>query len=260
MKNFLPYEYTVWLKKYALAHPKDPQIQTITSSLIKKLTNVQSFDELNELLESCLHYSEQTKDTPFALYGALTLNQTLFGWHQRLSELKKNHTQAMIFLAESDIATTFPAFGQLLNELMTAPKALIHSQTDSIFRVLRHKRFSELPEYLAQLEKSPAESSIPRSGSFSTIMPITAEHQACLHLLNKLSANFDEHNELFELSNNLLQTTLTVYQDVNFEEIDLDEIDVSKEETDSNYLVDLYKELTSSNDQDEKNNKKCTLQ
>lgn len=246
MKNFLPHEYTVWLKKYALAHPEDQKIQAITASLINKLSSAQSLDELNELLESGLHYSKQAEDSPFDLYRPLTLNQTLFGWHQRLSELKNNLTQAKIFLAESEIATTFPAFGQLLNELITAPKALIHTQVGSVFRVLLHKRLPELPEYLAQLEKSPEESSVPRHGSFLTIMPINQEHQACLYLLNKLSANFDERNELYQLSNDLLQTMLIIYQDLHFEEIDLDKAAGPPKEADSN-------------DQDKKDNNICTL-
>lgn len=117
----------------------------------------------------------------------------------------------------------------MLNDLMSNPKSLSHERMPSLLNVLCDTQLNELITFIVTLEKAPQHPT-PTKGSFNAVTPINSEHAACLKLLNNLSSKFDEHNELWQKANTLLQSSLIIYQDIHLVEINLDDTNEPSED------------------------------
>lgn len=228
-KNFLPYDYTIWLKGFAKTYPEHHVTQRLIQTLIKELKHIESIDQMKTRLVQSIETLQNSTAYPVHFLAQLgKWNKDIIGRTERLGIAK----QVLDTLPSH--AKTKPLIS-FLKKLLNSPHASLHLSANSLLSVLNNAKLPELIDYLAALEDKPDPKN-PRPGSFAAIkqsLPdsdLTSDYAQCLTLLNNLTTVYKESDPICDLGNSLLQSSLIIYKDLNsMEEISLD--DESSEES-----------------------------
>lgn len=201
-----------WLTHYI--EKKDCLHKSLAVSLQKKLENIQSLEQLDDLIASTkipkskkAFFGQETPDPMVSKLNAVSQTIQQIKLHQnkqihlqfkRLSKSKK--TECIL---------------TLLEHILTEPQALLHIQMLNLLHQLNDLR--KLQSILNHLEKLPLISPpiIAKPGTFDSVSPLCIEHKECLSLLRSNAASFKYGQEsAYSIeANMLLQRTLKIFQD-----------------------------------------------
>ena len=215
MINTIIEEYSKWLSRYI--ESENCLHKSQATLLATQLKSVQTMDSFFEVLSKAQE-PQPHNPTNLAFFMAtsdpfvIKLNATI----QRLLQLQQIDTKT-ICLSFDKITTDkqTEALIGLLKVVLNDPRALLHRKADSLLLMIQDINvLQDIVKHLAQQDQKPRPS-IPREGSFETVKPLNAQHDACLGLLRNNSGSFSDKNPNSGAANHLLQALLIIYQEIN---------------------------------------------
>ncbi|KTD05449.1 hypothetical protein Lgra_3413 [Legionella gratiana] len=188
---------------------------SMVSYLIEKMSTVTTIEELMKLFSNVIQ-SDRTH------YEAISLSSKLSTWKKELENLKSAQQQTLVDLGKITITSKNKNLLLLLKEILSDSHLLLHSYMPLLLSILCNNSLSDLIDYIVQLPSaSKSIHSLPRF--FAAPIPRSEQHAECLFLLNNLMSAYREKDRLWETTKGLLQTSLIMYQELEFLEVNLND-------------------------------------
>jgi hypothetical protein len=221
VQNFLPYIYTQLLKRSYKLYSDHLASERLIKTLITDFEKVDSIAEINFKLAQSIRSLQCSSG-----YSIFFLTQ-LGEWNKEVVDRIENHQQVQELFAKLPSSPRITPLIRFLKELLASPYTLLHMKGNSLLLALCNPLLPTALEHLASLEQSP-EPVNPRAGTFAALKQSLpdqdSDYALCLGLLNDLTSTYKDSDPVFSLANDLLQSALIVYKDLNFmEEISLDD-------------------------------------
>lgn len=218
VKYLITYQYSEWLKQYWSKNRINTLKKTI-NDLTRALPSVSSAQELLHLLNRYIpEKNEISSGEKTPIYGPVLFYTQLTKWQAETQKTIADFQSVTLALNSIEITPENAPLMRLFSEINKEPKTLLHTRIQSLFQILRKAHSQEVIQYVLKLAHAVKPVN-PPSGSFAAIIPINEDHAFCLSLLNNIAAVYnDEHdNPLWMDANNLLQSTLIIFQDMEKE-------------------------------------------
>ncbi|WP_115700536.1 hypothetical protein [Legionella sainthelensi] len=209
MKDSILSFYKLGLEKQHLVNNRG-----IILYLIEEISKARTIEDLIKLFSNYLNSDS-------ARYETISLNTQLSDWKKNLENLKLAQQQILVELSKIPITPTNKNILLLLKEILSDSNLMLHNHIITFLNLLHNNSISELINYLVQIPIAPNPIN-PVPNSIAAQTPRSEQHAECLVLLNNL-ASVKEKEGLWETANSLLQTSLTMYQDLEFLEVSLDD-------------------------------------
>ncbi|KTD57253.1 hypothetical protein [Legionella shakespearei] len=221
VQNFLPYIYTELLKQSYKRHSDHLASQRLINTLIADFEKVGSIAEINFKLAQSILSLQCSSGYPVFLLAKLG------EWNQEVIDRIENHKRAKELFAALPFSSRTAPLIRFLEELLESPYTLLHMKGNSLLLALCNPLLPTVLEHLASLEQCPDPVN-PRTGSFAalkqSLVDQDSDYAFCLGMLNNLTSSYKESDPVFSLANDLLQSALIVYKDLNYmEEISLED-------------------------------------
>ena len=229
MSNFFNERYTIWLMQYN-TRVQHPTVQAIAGELITSLPKIKYINDLISLLAKYINpHGDDTKLNNPTLYGPINFYAQLLSWQAELDIIETDYPKAQAVLLGIQVNPTITPLIRFLNELMNQPKMLLHQSMPNLLTALCAKNLSDLLNFMANLKKAPLPVS-PMRGTSAALTLTNPDHAACIELFNNVSAQVDEKNELWIQANNLLDSALLMYQEMQLVEVNLEDDEKQNED------------------------------
>ncbi|ARM34612.1 hypothetical protein [Legionella longbeachae] len=209
MKDSIISLYKTGLEKHHLVNNRG-----IIPYLINEVSKAQTTEDLIKLFSNYLNSDR-------AQYGTISLNSQLSDWKKNLENLKSLQQQIRVELGKISITSRNKNIILLVKEILSDSNLLLHNHIIKFLNILNNNSISELIDYIVQIPIAPKPKN-PPTDSLIAQTPRSEQHAECLVLLNNL-ASVQDKERLWETANCLLQTSLVMYQDLEFLEVSLDD-------------------------------------
>ncbi|KTC84316.1 hypothetical protein [Legionella cincinnatiensis] len=209
MKDSIISLYKLGLEKHHLVNNRG-----IILYLIEEISKARTIEDLIKLFSNYLN-------SDGAHYETISLNSQLSDWKKDLEDLKSAQQQILVELGKIPTTSKNKNLLLLLKEVLSDSHLLLHSYITHLLNIFYNNSISDLIDYIIQIPIAPKPLN-PPPGSFAAQTPRSEQHAECLILLNNL-ASVKEKERLWETANSLLQTSLTMYQELEFLEVSLDD-------------------------------------
>ena len=204
--------YRLWLSQYI---PKGKfKNRSIARFLISQMNGVESINALQILISSAFQSHPSTfsivqdSDDPFV--------RRLNKLRKTIQELQKANIEKLCSQLD-EISTTIETANliNLLKTVLTDPRSLLHIKAPALLQELNDIfGLKKIVKHIEGLNSKPRPIN-PGIGTFDAIKPLSYEHAICLDLLRNNSSTYNDADANSIGANNLLQTLLIIYQDIN---------------------------------------------
>ncbi|KTD63010.1 hypothetical protein Lsan_1670 [Legionella santicrucis] len=209
MKDSIISLYKAGLEKHYLVNNKG-----IIRYLIEEISKANTIEDLIKFFSSYLN-------SDGARYETISLNTQLSDWKKNLENLKSAQQQVLVELGKIPITSKNKNLLLLLKEILSDSHLLLHSHIINLLNIFNNNPISDLIDYMVQIPITPKPINPPPE-SLAAQTPRSEQHAGCLILLNNL-ASVREKDRLWDTANSLLQISLTMYQELEFLEVSLDD-------------------------------------
>ncbi len=201
--------YRTWLKRYS--EQRDCLHKDAAKALWRHLDLIESIDNLQGLLR---RYPRPQRDPAFFIDPYIDKFDELVRTVDQLVGVNISSICHGLDTISTDEKTVHVI--ALIKDVLTHRQCLLHANISSLLRLVDNG--SELQNILNHLSDQPQRErpSEPRPGSFDAITARNETHQACLDLLRtNAGKNFRDSDRNRTGANILLQTLLSIYEDIN---------------------------------------------
>ncbi|ASQ47142.1 hypothetical protein [Legionella clemsonensis] len=184
------------------------ELVSLTKELLEQLRCITSISNLQKALNRF--------SASIGTYSTSQVARQISKWENELQELQ---------LLEKAVLDKFPAltfreevqsFKRVLEKIFAREDYLFHARAKSLLSYLNDEALQVTLDYLNDLSTGVTSASAIL-GTFDQSPSLSRKHTACKYLLTKNSINFNEKNSKQVLANNILQSALLIYQDMQSE-------------------------------------------
>ncbi|KTD14834.1 hypothetical protein [Legionella hackeliae] len=200
--------YSIKLQRY-FQQEEDEATRVYIKNLLKELKTTTSISALSETLATFLKSDHVTNSQ---------LAKDIKDWINYLDELQTLEISVLEKLPKLNFVGNTQPLKNILQQIVSREDYLFHCRAKSLLVYLSNNALQATLNYLADLSPNDsAATSIAAMGAFKQANFFSKEHADCVQLLTKNSVNFIEQNKEQTLANDILQTALFIYQDINRE-------------------------------------------